>query len=105
MTATRGRLIPVEPGEGRDVAALWVLGVTYALAVSLVDYVAQTVFVARVGATSLTVVLAASGLFQALAAALYVPLTHGRSVAGVLRWTFLGYACLIAAAWAALGAR
>jgi len=98
----RARLLPVEPGEGRNVASLWLLGLAYAAAISLGDQVAQTVFVARVGAGALTAIMAANGVFQALAAALYVPLTHGRSASGVLRWSFLIYAGLLVGARAAL---
>lgn len=79
------RILHLRPGEGRRILWLAGISVAYAAATALGDDVAQSVFVARAGASALPRMFLFKGLLDVAAAALYLPLTRGRSPAGVWR--------------------
>jgi len=98
MSSVR-RALHLRQGEvGR---ALWVaiIGVSYAAATTLGDDVAQTLFVTRVGARSMPIVFLFKGLLDVVAAALYLPITRGRSPARVWRVAVAIYIATVLAGW------
>ena len=101
--ATLLGLLHVRPGEGRRVLWLGAISVAYAAATSLGDDIAQSVFVARVGAHDLPRMFLIKGLLDVAAAALYLPLTRGRSPSSVWRVVLMIYMAAVLGAWALAG--
>lgn len=85
-------LLDVQPGERRKVLALWAVGVAYAAAIGVGENVAQALFADRVGAPALARLFLVKGVFDVAAAALYLPLTRGRSPRRVLEVALAIYA-------------
>lgn len=92
------RFLQVRPGEGNRLLWLGAIGIAYAAATSLGDTVAQSVFVTRVGAASLPRMFLLKGVLDVVAAALYMPLTRGRSTARVWRAALAIYVLTVVAA-------
>ena len=97
--AALSHLLPVRPGESRRLLWLSLIGVAYATATSLGDDIAQSVFVTRVGADALPRMFIFKGLLDVVAAAVYLPLTRGRSTPRVWQVAIAVYVVAI------LGAR
>ncbi len=97
-----GALLHVRPGEGRRVLWVAAIGVAFAAATQIGDDVAQSVFVTEVGPRSLPGVFLAKALIDALAAALYLPMTRGRGPTAVWLVALAVYAATVigAGAWA-----
>ncbi|HUS67392.1 MAG TPA: hypothetical protein VMZ28_22800, partial [Kofleriaceae bacterium] len=91
-------LIPLRAGEGRPVAVVGAVAMLYAAAVAVGDVVAQSIFIERAGADSLPRIFLLKAGIDALAAALYLPATRGRSPASVLRFALLVYAVVVVGA-------
>ncbi len=91
-----GRLLHVRPGEGRRVAGVAAIGIAFAAATQIGDDVAQSVFVTEVGTRSLPAVFLAKAIIDALAAALYLPMTRGRNPTAVWLVATLVYAATVA---------
>ena len=79
------RLLQLRRGEARHVVHIALIGIAYAAAVGIGDDIAQSVFVARVGADQLPTLFLFKGLLDVAAAALYLPLTRNRSPGRVWR--------------------
>ncbi|MCG8420501.1 MAG: hypothetical protein MJE77_21410 [Proteobacteria bacterium] len=78
-------LLHIRPGEGRRVLWLSAISIAYAAATSLGDDIAQSVFVTRAGAQALPRVFLFKAVIDVVAAALYLPLTRGRSASALWR--------------------
>ena len=79
------RILHLRAGEGQRILWLAGISVAYAAATALGDDVAQSVFVARAGASALPRMFLFKGLLDVLAAALYLPLTRNRGPGRVWR--------------------
>jgi ATP/ADP translocase len=85
----------LRPGEFGRVVWLGLIGVAYAAAVQLGDDIAQSIFVTRISAERLPRIFLFKALLNIAAAAMYVPITRGRSPAKVWRIAIVIYVAAI----------
>ena len=91
------RALHLRPGEGVRVAWVGAIAVMFAAATAMGEDIAQTVFITRVGAGSMTVVFLVKAMLDIVAAGLYLPLTRGRDTGRVWRVALAIYAVTMVA--------
>ncbi|MBT8493037.1 MAG: hypothetical protein KJO07_08260, partial [Deltaproteobacteria bacterium] len=98
-------VLHLRPGEARRVFRIALIGAAYAAATSLGDDISHAVFVARAGAESLPTTFLFKAVLDIVAAAVYLPLTRGRSAARVWQVALLIYVLSVVAGglWSASG--
>jgi len=92
----------LRPGEFGRVVWLGLIGVAYAAAIQLGDDIAQSIFITRISAERLPRIFLFKALLNIAAAAMYIPITRGRSPAKVWRIAIAIYVAAIVGGRAAV---